>query len=154
MNTATLSQSSGLILACQACFAHPALAGITNTASGASSSQGYFFQLVAGLAIVLLSILALAWILKKVNRLPNKGQSAMAVEATLSIGQRERLVIVRSGDLKLLLGVSPGRISKLHVFSEDITDADSSQLSHQGSHQDSHPEFSTFMSDASKEDKP
>ena len=57
--------------------------------------------------------------MKKINRLPNKGQDALDIVASLSVGPRERLLIVRSGNARILLGVAPGQIASLHVFDND-----------------------------------
>ncbi|MEZ0149529.1 MAG: flagellar biosynthetic protein FliO [Candidatus Reddybacter sp.] len=84
-----------------------------------ADTSGYFLQLVSGLGIVLLSIAALAWLLKRINRLPNRDIKDLELIASLSVGQRERVVIVRAGTTNLVLGVAPGSISKLG----EITDA-------------------------------
>lgn len=78
-----------------------------------ADTSGYFLQLVSGLGLVLLSIAVLAWLLKRINRLPNRDFKNLELIASLSVGQRERVVIVRAGTTELVLGVAPGRVSKL-----------------------------------------
>ena len=78
-----------------------------------ADTSGYFLQLVSGLGLVLLSIAVLAWLLKRVNRLPNRDLKDLELVASLSVGQRERVVIVRAGTTELVLGIAPGSISKL-----------------------------------------
>ena len=78
-----------------------------------ADTSGYFLQLVSGLGLVLLSIAVLAWLLKRINRLPNHDLKNLELIASLSVGQRERVVIVRAGTTELVLGVAPGRVSKL-----------------------------------------
>ncbi|MBQ0720144.1 MAG: flagellar biosynthetic protein FliO [Gammaproteobacteria bacterium] len=78
-----------------------------------ADTSGYFLQLVSGLGLVLLSIAVLAWLLKRINRLPNRELKDLELIASLSVGQRERVVIVRAGSTELVLGVAPGSISKL-----------------------------------------
>jgi len=78
-----------------------------------ADTSGYFLQLLSGLGIVLLSIAVLAWLLKRINRLPNRDLKDLELIASLSVGQRERVVIVRAGTTELVLGVAPGSISKL-----------------------------------------
>lgn len=78
-----------------------------------ADTSGYFLQLVSGLGLVLLSIAVLAWLLKRINRLPNRDLKNLELIASLSVGQRERVVIVRAGTTELVLGVAPGRVSKL-----------------------------------------
>ena len=118
----------------------PVWAGVADD-TNISSPEGrdYFIQLIGGLAVVLLSILALAWLLKKLNRLPNKGQNILEIVATLSVGQREKLVVVRSGEVELLIGVAPGSIAKLHVLNSPASVSSSTH---------SEPsDFSALMSD-------
>jgi|GEM_PF-670998 len=78
-----------------------------------ADTSGYFLQLVSGLGVVLLSIAVLAWLLKRINRLPNRDLKNLELITSLSVGQRERVVIVRAGTTELVLGVAPGHISKL-----------------------------------------
>jgi len=78
-----------------------------------ADTSGYFLQLLSGLSVVLLSIAVLAWLLKRINRLPNRDLKNLELIASLSVGQRERVVIVRAGTTELVLGVAPGRVSKL-----------------------------------------
>ena len=82
-----------------------------------ADTSGYFLQLLSGLGLVLLSIAALAWLLKRINRLPNRDLKDLELVASLSVGQRERVVIVRAGNTELVLGVAPGSISKLGEIS-------------------------------------
>ena len=82
-----------------------------------ADTSGYFLQLVSGLGIVLLIIAVLAWLLKRINRLPNRDLKDLELIASLSVGQRERVVIVRAGTTELVLGVAPGSISKLGEIS-------------------------------------
>ncbi len=117
MKSATVTSRPAGFITCLSAAILPSLAGAAATATPlAPTSGGFMLQLLSGLVMVLITIVVLAWLLKKVNRLPNKGQDAMEIVATLSLGPRERLIIVRSGDLKLLLGVAPGHIATLHVL--------------------------------------
>ena len=90
-----------------------------------ADTSGYFLQLVSGLGLVLLSIAVLAWLLKRINRLPNRDLKNLELIASLSVGQRERVLIVRAGSTELVLGVAPGNISKLG----EITTAPKSEQS-------------------------
>jgi len=63
-------------------------------------------------------ILGLAWVLKKYGRLPVNNQVAMKVVGGLSLGTRERAVLIEVEGQRLLLGVAPGRVDKLHVFEQ------------------------------------
>lgn len=83
-------------------------------------STGYLGQLVVGLVIVLLCIAALAWIAKRFNRLQSTPDGSLRVLGGMSMGARERIVLVQVGARQLLLGVAPGRINTLHVLDEPL----------------------------------
>lgn len=117
MKPATVTSRLASFAICLSATTPSSVANSAATATPLAPTSGAFMlQLLSGLVMVLITIVVLAWLLKKVNRLPNKGQDAMEIVATLSLGPRERLIIVRSGNLKLLLGVAPGHIATLHVL--------------------------------------
>jgi flagellar protein FliO/FliZ len=77
------------------------------------------FQLLFGLIVVLVAIGATAFLLRRLGRLPS-GPGAMRVLGALSLGARERAVLVQVGDKQLLLGVAPGRVQTLHVLERPL----------------------------------
>lgn len=84
-------------------------------AASDSVNSHYLVQLVGGLMVVLLSIVVLAWFAKRFTRLQRSSDGVLEVIGGISMGARERVVLLRVGEQRLLLGVSPGRISTLHV---------------------------------------
>ena len=87
-------------------------------------SGSYLFQLILGLIVVLICILALAWFAKRMNRLQSSTGGMLKVIGGLSMGSRERVVLIQVGSEQLLLGVSPGRVNTLHVLEKKLEDAD------------------------------
>lgn len=77
------------------------------------------FQLLFGLIVVLIAIGATAFLLRRLGRLP-QGAGALRVIAGLSVGSRERAVLVQVGDKQLLLGVAPGRVQTLYVLDRPV----------------------------------
>lgn len=77
-------------------------------------------QMVLGLAVVLALIVALAWAVRRFGRVQPLPAGALRVLGGLSLGARERLVLVKVGEAQLLLGVAPGRVQTLHVLAEPI----------------------------------
>lgn len=64
--------------------------------------------------IVVLSIFGvLVWVLRKSESVALTQRRQLAVLAGLSLGMREKLVLIKVGEKQLLLGVSNGRIDKL-----------------------------------------
>ncbi len=76
-------------------------------------------QMLLGLALVIAVIFALAWVLRRVSNLQQTHQK-MKVVSSLSLGTRERAVLIEVGDKQLLLGVSPGNVTLLQSFSEKV----------------------------------
>jgi flagellar protein FliO/FliZ len=85
-------------------------------------SGSYLFQLILGLIIVLICIVALAWFAKRMNRLQSSTGSMLKIIGGLSMGSRERVILLQVGSEQLLIGVSPGRINKLHVLETPLED--------------------------------
>ena len=92
-----------------------AVAGVPNM-----PGSDYLLQLLLSLLVVVVSIVAVAWILRRVMHMQGAGGGNMRVLAGLSLGSRERVVVVEVGDTQLLLGVAPGRVVSLHVFDKPV----------------------------------
>ncbi|MGX5731766.1 flagellar biosynthetic protein FliO [Pseudoxanthomonas beigongshangi] len=106
-------------------FALPLLAAASAPAQkighAAPATPGIGGALV-GLILVLGLILGLAWLLK---RLPGAGlglrpNDQLRVVTSLSVGTKERLLVVEVGGEQLLVGVSPGGIATLHRLPEPL----------------------------------
>ncbi|BBB28677.1 flagellar biosynthetic protein FliO [Neptunomonas japonica] len=79
-------------------------------------------QVLFGLALVIVIILILAWVLRRVSNLQQSHQK-MKIVSSLSLGTREKAVLIEVGDRQVLLGVSPGSVSLLESFSERVITA-------------------------------
>ena len=69
-----------------------------------------------GLALVLGLILGAGWLLKRVGNLPSSGRGLVKVLGGVSLGARERVVVIEIEDTRLVLGVTPGQVHTLHVL--------------------------------------
>ncbi len=85
-------------------------------------SGSYLIQLILGLIVVLICIVALAWFAKRMNRLQSSTGGVLKIIGGLSMGSRERVVLIQVGSEQLLIGVSPGRINTLHVLEAPLED--------------------------------
>lgn len=86
-------------------------------------TAGTLTQLVLGMILVLGLIALSAWLLRRFNRFQSAAGGQLKVVGGLSMGARERLVVVQVGEQQLLLGVAPGRVQTLHVLDEPLRDA-------------------------------
>jgi flagellar protein FliO/FliZ len=93
--------------------------------SALSSSQDpiamtSLWQLTLGMLLVLSLILAIAWMLKRSGRFQVGAGGGLRILGGLSMGSRERVVLIQAGETQLLLGVAPGRVQTLHVLERPL----------------------------------
>ncbi|RON47040.1 flagellar biosynthetic protein FliO [Pseudomonas frederiksbergensis] len=86
-----------------------------------SGVAGQLTQLVFGLLLVLGLIFFLAWLLRRVQQAgpAGKGQ-VIEIIGSRALGPRDRLMLVQVGNEQILLGLSPGTITALHVLKEPV----------------------------------
>nr|WP_306218781.1 flagellar biosynthetic protein FliO [Pseudomonas sp. Pse1] len=86
-----------------------------------SGVAGQLTQLVLGLLLVLGLIFLLAWLLRRVQQAgpAGKGQ-VIELIGSRALGPRDRLVLVQVGNEQVLLGLTPGTITALHVLKEPV----------------------------------
>ncbi|WLG52419.1 flagellar biosynthetic protein FliO [Pseudomonas sp. FP1742] len=86
-----------------------------------SGVAGQLTQLVFGLLLVLGLIFLLAWLLRRVQQAgpAGKGQ-VIELIGSRALGPRDRLMLVQVGNEQILLGLSPGTITALHVLKEPV----------------------------------
>lgn len=77
-------------------------------------------KVVGGLLLVVLAILGSAWLYRRYGNLAPISNDALKVIGGVSMGQKERVVLMQVGEEQILLGVSPGRIQRLHVLQNNI----------------------------------
>lgn len=118
------------------------VSAITNTSS--------YVQLLVGLLLVVGLILLLAWLAKKYSLMTPGMSGAIQILSGISLGNRDRLILVEVGEKHLLLGVSPGRINTLQVFDKttpqpdnELVDSSHAIISKAGKKQNS--QFSTLL---------
>ena len=93
----------------------------------ASSLGGQLTQLVLGLLLVLGLIFALALVLRRVQQGGARQGQVIELISSRALGTRDRLVLVQVGNEQILLGLTPGRITPLHVLKEPVAAPDTTQ---------------------------
>lgn len=78
------------------------------------------WQLTLGMLVVLALIMAIAWLLKRSGRFQMAAGGGLRVLGGLSMGARERVVLMQVGETQLLIGVAPGRVQTLHVLDRPL----------------------------------
>jgi len=113
--TAILLQATSLSLLAVEPAATKAVKPVIDPLSGTN-----VVQMVVGLFLVLILVFAIAWLLRRVGGVSLTGSGALKVIAGMSMGARDRVVLLQVGDEQLLVGISPGRIQTLHVLDNPI----------------------------------
>ena len=86
-----------------------------------SGVAGQLTQLVFGLLLVLGLIFFLAWLLRRVQNAGPAGRGqVIELIGSRALGPRDRLMLVQVGNEQILLGLSPGTITALHVLKEPV----------------------------------
>lgn len=98
-------------------FAETLLAAETARQGGAGRTPPLggenLLQTTGGLLLILLLIIGGAWLFKRYGSLPLGGRGVVKVVGGVSVGPRERVVVVEVEQRRLLLGVAPGQVRAL-----------------------------------------
>jgi flagellar protein FliO/FliZ len=78
-------------------------------------------QAILGFAAVLALLAAAAWILKRVGVSRSHGGSLVKIVGGVSVGGRERVLIVEAADQWIVVGVAPGRVTALTTMPRQET---------------------------------
>jgi flagellar protein FliO/FliZ len=75
-------------------------------------------QVISALAVVLALIVGASWLLQKVRAQGLGGGQLIHIESSVSVGTRERVVLIEVAGEWVLVGVTPGHISTLMRLNE------------------------------------
>lgn len=90
----------------------------------APSPAGAVGGTVFALLFVVGLILALAWLARRMPGVAGSSNRALRVVASLSLGPREKVVVVDVGGQQLLLGVGAGGTRALHTLAAPLPEAE------------------------------
>jgi flagellar protein FliO/FliZ len=77
------------------------------------SATGSLLQTVFSLLVVLAVLVGLAWLLKRYGPKTVTGNANVKLVGALSVGARERILVVEVGEQWIVVGASPGRMNAL-----------------------------------------
>ena len=79
----------------------------------AAASAGSLLQTILALSFVLTLLIGMAWFMKRYGpKTPGNG-AALRVLGTLSLGGRERVMLIEAAGQWIVLGAAPGRVNLL-----------------------------------------
>ena len=107
------------------CINNPVFAAISKTRPEPISAApaGSLVQVTLGLFVVLAAIVIGAWLVRRLGHFPATPASDLKILGGLSMGPRERVVLIQAGKEQILIGVAPGRVQRIHVLDEPIEQA-------------------------------
>jgi flagellar protein FliO/FliZ len=83
-------------------------------AAPSGSTAGSGFTMLLGLLVVLALMVALAWLFKRSGLVKGFGSNAVAkIIGGVSVGTRERVMVIEVADQWIVIGVAPGRVNTL-----------------------------------------
>jgi flagellar protein FliO/FliZ len=77
-------------------------------------SLGGVLQVLFGLVVVLATVAATAWLLKRFAPGQVSAGGAIRLIGGIAVGPKERVVVVEVGETWLVVGVAPGQVTALH----------------------------------------
>lgn len=93
-----------------------AAAHATPAQANPGASAGSFFQVLIGLIAVLALMAAIAWTLKRLNLAKITGNAPVKIIGGVSVGNRERVVVVEVADQWIVVGVAAGQVNALSTL--------------------------------------
>ncbi|HJV88494.1 MAG TPA: flagellar biosynthetic protein FliO [Noviherbaspirillum sp.] len=100
------------------------LAAPVHAAEQSPASASGLLQVSLGLAVVLALMAGAAWILKRIGVAGAGGNNVVKVVGGVSVGNRERVIVVEVADQWIVVGVAPGRVNALSTLPrQDISAA-------------------------------
>lgn len=77
-------------------------------------------NMVLGLLFLLAVVIAGWWLVRRASGLQIKHGNGLRVIAAISVGPRERVVLIELAGEQMLLGVAPGNVNLLHRFEQPV----------------------------------
>ncbi len=77
------------------------------------------FDTALGLAVVLAIMLGLAWLVKRYVQVPGIGKGKVQIIGGVSLGAREKAVLLSVEGRRLLVGIAPGQVRTLMVLGDE-----------------------------------
>jgi len=87
-----------------------------------SEISGHVLQMVLSLGIIVVLIVSCAYAIRKVSFTQLRSDHAIKIVASLSLGAREKLVLIQIGGQQILLSMTPGEINRIITFDEPVVD--------------------------------
>jgi len=116
---------------------------VTNTMSPAAGS---LLQTILALCFVLALLGGLAWLMKRFGPRSHMGTVPIRLVGALSLGGRERIMVVEVGNQWIVVGASPGRVNALATMpAQGATKVDGMEAATLAEHQSPAASFGDWL---------
>ena len=88
--------------------------------SGNPMSFSYVMQILISFLVVIGFILFIAWFMKRTGRLGYGSGQIIKIKSSISLGMREKILIIEVANENIVVGVAPGQIRTLHVLANGV----------------------------------
>lgn len=105
-----------------------AVTGVHAAEPSGAAAAGSFFQVLLGLAVVLAMMAAAAWALKRFGAARPAGAANIRIVGGVSVGGRERVLVIEAADQWIVVGVAPGRVNALATMPRQESAAPLAQI--------------------------
>ena len=83
-------------------------------------SHNELMRVIMGLLSVLLIIICLSWIVKRLNIVKFSSSKGFQSIASMTLGPKEKIILLRVGDRYLLMGLGSSTVNLLYDFGEQL----------------------------------
>lgn len=86
--------------------------------AGAESpmSLSYVAQILISFLVVIGFIFFMAWLMRRSGRFGHGSGQVIKIISSMSLGMREKILVIEVGGVNIVVGVAPGQIRALHVL--------------------------------------
>lgn len=99
-------------------------------------SHNELMRVITGLLSILLLIIFLSWIVKRLNMVKLSTSTGFQSIASMTLGPKEKIMLLKVGDRYLLMGIGASTVNILHDFGSELP---------QGFDSDNKPTFSELL---------
>ena len=104
-----------------AAHAQNATSTVATASTSTTSTAGNLMQVTLGLMVVLGLMAAAAWALRRFNMAKGHNAAQIKIIGGVSVGNRERVMVVEIADQWIVVGVAPGRVNALATMAKQET---------------------------------
>ncbi len=97
------------------------LAGTAAETAAPVVTAGTYIQTGLALGLIVALLIGATWLARKLSGGKGFGQGSMTIVGSVSLGPRERIVLLEVGDEWLVIGIVPGQIRTLHRLAKGAT---------------------------------